>query len=200
GSTTTDLIPLRDGRPSPQGGTDVERLLSGELVYSGFRRTPVCAVAPDVPLRGSRCPLAAEWFATMLDVYLMLGWLSEDPSDAGTANGRPATVACAHDRLARSVCCDRTELSLVEARAVSEFLARRQMQQISLALEHLSNRCEGPFGTVIVSGTGEFLAHRLLELCPATRGCRVVSLAEILSPEIADSACAYAVAVLAASG
>src|SRR5665213_2920887 len=33
GSTTTDIVPLQDGRPMPKGRTDPERLRSGELVY-----------------------------------------------------------------------------------------------------------------------------------------------------------------------
>ena len=44
GSTTTDIIPLMDGRPIPRGLNDVERLMSGELIYTGATRTPVCAV------------------------------------------------------------------------------------------------------------------------------------------------------------
>ena len=44
GSTTTDLIPLRDGVAVPTGRTDTERLASGELVYTGVRRTPACAL------------------------------------------------------------------------------------------------------------------------------------------------------------
>src|SRR5580658_4193295 len=43
GSTTTDVIPLLDGKPIPQGKTDRERMRSSELVYTGARRTPVCA-------------------------------------------------------------------------------------------------------------------------------------------------------------
>ena len=43
GSTTTDIVPLQDGRPTPQGRTDPERMRSGELVYTGVRRTPLCA-------------------------------------------------------------------------------------------------------------------------------------------------------------
>ena len=42
GSTTADVIPLIDGRPKTAGLTDVERLLSGELVYTGVERSPVC--------------------------------------------------------------------------------------------------------------------------------------------------------------
>src|SRR5262245_36408871 len=38
GSTTTDVVPLADGRPVPLGRTDPERLGLQELVYTGVRR------------------------------------------------------------------------------------------------------------------------------------------------------------------
>ena len=41
GSTTTDIIPLADGRPAAQGKTDSERLIASELVYTGVERSPV---------------------------------------------------------------------------------------------------------------------------------------------------------------
>ena len=58
GTTTTDIIPIESGEPATQGRTDPERLLSGELVYTGALRTPVEAVARTVPLWGGDCPLA----------------------------------------------------------------------------------------------------------------------------------------------
>ena len=96
GSTTTDIIPLIDGNPAPRGRTDTERLGSGELVYTGVRRTPVCALADRLPFGGVPTGLAAELFATTHDVYLTLGALPEKPDDTDTADGRPATrEACA---------------------------------------------------------------------------------------------------------
>src|SRR2546423_612638 len=82
-----------------------------ELVYAGVRRTPVLAVTRQ-SFGGSA--LAAEWFATMLDVYLLRGDLPEAADDCRTADGRPATVACAHARLARMRCADHEEMSLSE--------------------------------------------------------------------------------------
>jgi probable H4MPT-linked C1 transfer pathway protein len=38
GSTTTDIIPLVNGRVAASGTTDTQRLLSGELVYAGVAR------------------------------------------------------------------------------------------------------------------------------------------------------------------
>src|ERR1043165_1409786 len=75
GSTTTDILYLHQGVPEPSGLTDIERLASGELVYTGIRRTPMCAVL------GMQSPIAAEWFATLLVVYIWGGLLPPNPAD-----------------------------------------------------------------------------------------------------------------------
>src|SRR5262249_41215090 len=97
GSTTTDIVPLVNGRPVPKGRTDPERLRCSELTYLGVRRTPLCAIRGD---------LAAELFATTQDLFLILGWLPEEPANLNTPDGRPATRAAAHARLARMLCAD----------------------------------------------------------------------------------------------
>lgn len=197
GSTTCDIIPLSDGVPIPAGLTDVGRLLSGELVYSGVRRTPLSALANAVPFRDLTCPLAAELFATTLDVYLLLGRIAEDPEDRQTANGRPATRAAAFDRLARMLCCDRTEISDAELQTIAEFLVEVQQKRIRGALDRVLARMETPIQSIVVSGSGNFLAEEIVANHSRLKDCFRVPLARLLSPQIADSACAYAIAVLA---
>src|SRR5262249_25088621 len=91
GTTTTDLIPLGSGKVCARGRTDTERLQTGELVYAGVRRTPICALANELPLRGTPTGLAAEIFASTLDVYLILREIESEPDNRSTADGRPAT-------------------------------------------------------------------------------------------------------------
>jgi probable H4MPT-linked C1 transfer pathway protein len=198
GSTTTDIIPLADGVPVPVGLTDSERLISGELVYTGARRTPVSAVASSVPLRGSECPLAAELFATMLDVHLLLGAIDEDPNDVDTANGKPTTRDAARDRLARAVCCDVHEVAAGELDAIARHLADAQCAQIAQAARRVLDRFKGPCTARILSGSGSFLAERATANLAGLAGIPTIRLQEFFAPEIAESACAYAVACLAA--
>jgi probable H4MPT-linked C1 transfer pathway protein len=197
GSTTTDLIPLQDGRPVARGKTDLERLLHHELVYTGVRRTPLCAVAATVQVRGRPCVVAAELFATMLDVYLLLGESTENAADRNTADGRPAMIACAHDRIARMVCCDRDEIDLAEARAIAGCFRAAQHRRLTAALDAVVGRDATPVQTIILSGSGESVGREILKDYPSTRSAQVVRLAESFSPALADAACAYAVAVLA---
>ena len=45
GSTTADVIPIAAGRVAAAGRTDLDRLLAGELVYTGALRTNLAAIA-----------------------------------------------------------------------------------------------------------------------------------------------------------
>jgi probable H4MPT-linked C1 transfer pathway protein len=188
GSTTTDLIPLQDGRPVPRAKDDYSRLLSRELVYTGVRRTPVCA------LLGAEG--AAEWFATTLDVYVILGDLPEAADDRDTADGRPVTRAASHARLARMVCADAETMAEAERYQLALDVQARQVRLLSEAVAVVSASLPGPPATVILAGSGEFLARKGISLSSSS-AVRCVSLAERLGPEISQAACAHAVAVLA---
>lgn len=182
GSTTTDIIPLIDGTPCPVGRTDSERLKSHELVYTGVRRTPVCAVLGHLGM--------AEFFATLLDVNLILGRLSEDPADRDTADGRPATRNVAHARLARMLGGDAETTDRSETKALAELVASVQIDCLRSAFSKVSARLpQTP--RVVTAGSGEFLARSVI-------AGPLVSLADHLGPHVSIAAAAYAVAVLSA--
>ncbi|VTR98747.1 hydantoinase/oxoprolinase family protein [Tuwongella immobilis] len=151
GSTTTDLIPLLNGVPNAVGRTDMDRMLSQELVYTGVRRTPVAA------LMGAR--VMAERFATTQDVYQWLGELPDDPDDTDTADGRPATRAFAAIRLARMLGGDGelTQPEQIQQLALDTYSQQRAM--IVAALHTIVARYGVAPESVILSGAGEFLAQ-----------------------------------------
>jgi probable H4MPT-linked C1 transfer pathway protein len=189
GSTTTDIIPIHNGIPVPAGRTDTQRLRSGELVYTGVKRTPVCALLGD---RG-----AAEWFATTQDVYLLLGHLAEQPDDQSTADGRPATAVCAHARLARMICSDAETLSREEAEGLAQEICDRQVAIVEEALNQVAARLPQPPQRVILSGSGEFLACQVLARSAPAIG-EIISLKSRIGAEASEAACAFALAQLAA--
>ena len=106
GSTTADVIPIAAGRVAAEGRTDLDRLLAGELVYTGALRTNLAAIAPRVPVRGRWCPVASELFAISADAHLILGHLAPEVYTCPTPDGRAASVECARERVARLVCAD----------------------------------------------------------------------------------------------
>ena len=195
GSTTTDLIPLVDGRVAAHGSSDTERLLAGELVYTGVGRTPVCAVTASLPYRGRECPVAAEFFATTADAYLVLGEIEEHPEAIWTADGRPLTEAFARDRLARMLCADRTMFDENDARRAAAAIRTAQLALLGKAMQQVASPMSTPPEVLVVSGAGEFLARRLAE--EAQLDCELISLASELGPAVSQCAPAHALAVLA---
>jgi probable H4MPT-linked C1 transfer pathway protein len=198
GTTTCDLIPLADRRPVAVGRTDRERLQSGELVYTGVRRTPVCAVVDTLAYRGANCPVMAELFATTLDVYLTTGDVRGDPADSNTADGRAATRACARDRLARCIGCDSEEFSHEDAQVAARGIAEAQRQQVGRALSAVLDSQRLAPRYVFLSGAGGFLGGQVVQNEPRLNEATVVSLLEVFGPQVSEAACAFAVARLAA--
>jgi len=190
GSTTTDLIPILQGEVQAEGTTDPDRLLSGELVYTGAVRTPVEAVASRVPLRKGTAGVSAEAFALMGDVYLWLGRLASKNYTSPTPDGRPATREYAGERLARAVCADREMLDERAITSMATAFARAQCDLIAGALHRLKKR-HPLIGTAVLAGLGEFIGREAAECS----GLKVVSLADQIG-SAAITAPAFAVASL----
>lgn len=188
GSTTVDLIPFAGGRVTSRGETDTERLLNGELLYSGVRRTPVCAVVDWLPYRGRRCPVAAEWFATTADAWLLLGDLEADAQDVGTADGRPFTADHSLARLARCLCADTKNFTSDDALAAARAIAEKQCERLQSAAQSVAPNTRH----LVLSGEGEFLARHALG-----GSVQATSLSEPLGSDASHPLPAHAAAVLA---
>jgi probable H4MPT-linked C1 transfer pathway protein len=190
GSTTCDIIPLLDGRPTPTGRTDPERLRCRELVYTGIQRTPVCAL---VGADG-----AAEFFATTEDVYVLLGDLPENETHRATADGQPMTRLHAERRLARVLCADLETSTREERLGLASLVAERQTRLLRDSVGTVLRRMSGPAAAVILSGSGEFLARKAVAGLSELAHCPILALSYELGTERSACACAYSVAVLAA--
>ena len=162
GSTTADVIPIAAGRVVAVGQTDLDRLLAGELVYTGALRTNLAAIAPRVPVYGGWCPVASELFAISADVHLLLGHLAPAQYTCATPDGRPATVEFARERVARLVCADIEQMAPGEIDAIATFLHAEQVRQIAAAVRRVSGRLERD-PPVVPLGAGAFLAREAAE-------------------------------------
>lgn len=197
GSTTTDLIPFENGGVVAKGRNDLERLQSGELVYAGVTRTPLCALAASVIFRERKTGVTAELFATTRDIYLTLGDVGEDPSDTETADGRPASRPNARDRLARMVGADRESFTEEEALDLSKSLDKALLERLAEAgLRVLQSLLKIP-KIVVIAGSGEFLARRL-KACLFGEEVPLVPLGELWGAGASTAACARALLILSA--
>lgn len=201
GSTTTDLIPFAQGRVRAIGYTDCERLVQQELIYTGVVRTPLMAVARLVPVGGAWVPLMAEHFATMADVYRLIGELPGHADLHPSADGRDKGIAASARRLARMVGVDAGSADPCAWRRLAAFLAERQLRAIADACERILSRgglsVEAP---LVGAGVGSFIIKRLAERMqrPFIAFEGFFEPADPTGPPIGDCAPAAAVASLAA--
>jgi (4-(4-[2-(gamma-L-glutamylamino)ethyl]phenoxymethyl)furan-2-yl)methanamine synthase len=202
GSTTTDIIPIMDGRPASLGCTDAERLAHGELVYSGIARSFLMAGPKLVPFAGRWMPLMNEWFATMADVHRILGQLPEGADMMDTPDGREKTGAASRARLARMIGRDSAEADDAAWEALARFFAEAQLRDIMDATALvLSRGLLSASVSIVGAGVGRGIVREL-----AARISRpFIAFDELIEaiPDARSNACDYApasaVALLAAA-
>ena len=199
GSTSTSIIPIVDGKVVAKGKTDLEKLMCGELVYTGSLRTNVAAIVQSIPLRNGVASVASELFALSGDVHLALGNISEGDYSIETADGRGKTRREALARIARVVCADSEMLSEQEIVSIARFIYGAQVKQVADGLAKVySNlkKCVQGKVSIIVTGLGrDFLARK------AAKGINideVVDLSSLIEREAALATPAFAVALMAA--
>lgn len=131
GSTTTDIIPIAQGRPAAKGYSDGERLAHGELVYTGLVRTFLMAGPKCAPFAGQWTSLMNEWFASMSDVHRILGTLPEGADLMEAADGREKTPQASRARLARMIGRDVGEANEAAWNELARFFAEAQLREIT---------------------------------------------------------------------
>lgn len=199
GSTTSDLILLHQGRPAARGYSDAERLRSEEMIYTGVVRTPVMAVAQQLPFAGEWQRVAAEHFATMADVYRLTGELPEGYDMAETADGAGKSSEESARRLARMVGHDLADATMAQWRDLAYAVKSQQLRMLQTALERiLSCALLNDDAPLVGAGAGRFLVRELAQCM--RRPYQDASAWISATPEVAEWAgvClpAYAVAWL----
>ena len=164
GSTTTDLIPLRREGVVTRGRTDATRLASGELVYQGVVRTPLCALTRRILFRGEPHSVMNEFFATTADVYRLTGELDAAHDLHPTADNGAKDALGTRRRLARMVGMDAREASPQEWLCFARAWRAHQTVEISSQLRRVAIQAAVPAGAALISaGCGGFLVEELAE-------------------------------------
>jgi probable H4MPT-linked C1 transfer pathway protein len=164
GGTTTDLVPIAAGELAARGRTDLERLLAGELVYTGALRTNVAAIVSQVPIGGRPCSVASELFAIAADAHLLRGNLRAASCTCSFPDGRGPEPEHVRARLARVVCADPEQLARGDLEAIADAVHDAQVAAIADALARVAARA-GPDAPVIAVGVGAFLARAAAARC-----------------------------------
>ena len=167
GSTSTTIIPIIDSKVAAFGKTDLDKLVCGELVYTGSLRTNVAAIAQCVPTNRGTVSLSSELFALSGDVHLVLGNISTADYTSETADSRGKTFSEALARLARVVCADTDMLTVDELLGIARYLYSKQVEQIAGGIKKVYAYAKARVKSevpVVVTGLGRnFLARKAAE-------------------------------------
>jgi (4-(4-[2-(gamma-L-glutamylamino)ethyl]phenoxymethyl)furan-2-yl)methanamine synthase len=191
GSTTTDIIPIKNGRECAKGRSDLERLKTGELVYSGTLRTNVVALVEKVPLDGTMVRVASELFAISADVQTVLGNIAKEDYSCDTMDGAGKSIEECMRRISRIVCGDLDVLNPDEITAIADYIYSVQVKRISEALLEVSAR--NNISNVVTTGLGmEIIGARACE----EAGLKHTGMDKILKKEDCIVAPAVGTAIL----
>lgn len=198
GSTTTDIIALEAGAVANDGYSDAERLLTGELVYTGFTRTFLFGVASSAPVRGKLTPLMNEYFASIADVHRILGVLDEADDRHPSADGKEKTVAASTARLARMVGRDAADLLPGEWRDVAAWFSEHQLRTVHDAAIRVAGRLARD-APIVGAGSGRLQVRRLAGRMERgfTDFAEIIPADDAVRSEASSAAPASAIALLA---
>ena len=178
GSTTTDIIPIRNGRECSRGRSDFERLATGELVYTGTLRTNLATFVDKIPLNGEYYRVASELFAQTADVYMVLDLISKDDYICDTFDGEGKSKYDCMKRISRLVCADMDMLTEEDIVKISKFVHKAQVAQIADGLNQVHKR--ESLNLVVTTGLGkDILDKKAAELLDIP----VISMDTILTDE-----------------
>ena len=140
GSTTTDIIPIRNGSECAKGRSDLERLKTGELVYSATLRTNLAAIVDKVPLDDAPVRVSSELFATTADIHTVLGNITEEDYSCSTPDGAGKSKEECMRRISRVICGDMDMLSESDVEAIAKYIYDKQVEKVAEALLEVSKR------------------------------------------------------------
>lgn len=169
GSTTTDIIAFRTGAILTTARTDAQRLATGELVYHGVVRTPLCAFAPRVPWRGETLNVMNEFFATAADVYRLTGELDSTHDVYPPADGGAKDPDATRRRLMRMIGLDARDAPDADIARLARWWRQAQVDELAGQLGRVRDRYGlSAKACVVTAGCGGFLVPSVLDSAQAS--------------------------------
>ncbi|MDH5637980.1 MAG: hypothetical protein OEZ04_05775 [Nitrospinota bacterium] len=131
GTTTTDILSVKNGAPSARGMDDFTRARAGELVYAGYLRTHASIAAPKIVVCGKEMDACPEYFAIVGDAHLLLGDIGAGGYTCPTPDGGPKTKVAAARRLCRMALSDLEGVGMDEAVNIARQVACAQATRLA---------------------------------------------------------------------
>ncbi len=183
GSTTTDIIPIKDGKIMGEK-TDLDRLMNNQLLYIGALRTPLSFLSNVIKFRGKNTNISSEYFSITGDINLILDKINESDYTCDTPDGNLSDKYHSLVRLSKVLCADLNLVSENELLNVAEQFYNKILENIEKNIISISKRYN--LNNVIIAGLGENI------LKDALKNYNIYSISENYGKEVSISMPSYA--------
>ena len=102
GSTTCDFSIIKNGKILNRRTSDINGMLTKELLYTGCARTPIYAHISEIRFRKKIYNIIPENFSSMSDVNLILGKLKKQDIYSKSSDGSSHSLLQSYKRISRS--------------------------------------------------------------------------------------------------
>ena len=164
GSSTIDLIPVKNKKIIALGSTDVQRLETGELIYLGLLRTNLSNLVDKVPFQGKMIAVINEYFASTADLHLLKGLIDTAAYSVSPADNGEKTIKAAKARIARMISLDLNLISDSELMLIVDYIYEQEIGLIYNKLLQLFSRFSSDFNLPLLMNNKAALLKKDLEL------------------------------------
>ena len=154
GSTTTDVIPIKNKEIISKGVSDYQRLKSNELVYLGVLRTPIQSVE-------KKKNLINENFANLSDVYRVLNKIPHAVDLLPTLDNKTKNKHDSARRIARIFGKDYKKKHFLKWKKTAYQIEDEHLKILKSVIKKIEKKNFIKKVPVIGAGIGEFLVKKI---------------------------------------
>jgi uncharacterized hydantoinase/oxoprolinase family protein len=172
GTTSTDLIPIVDGKPDPLAAGDpdrynLDRLKTERFIWYGMTATPLDYLAHEAEAAGERWPLYPRMAKTEV-LTAILGLAPRELTEAHAYGGQFPSVEAARFQLAQACGLDVHLIGEEKLAEIARDLTRRMVERIAASVRKVAGHADlGPlenaYGAVMGLGRESVAREALLQ-------------------------------------
>ena len=156
GSTTSDIIPIKNKEIISKDVSDYQRLKSNELIYLGVLRTPIQAVE-------KKKNLINENFANLSDVYRVLNKIPSTFDLLPTLDSKTKNKHDSARRIARIFGKDYKKTHFLKWKKTASQIEKKQKKILKKSINKIKKRNFSKEIPIIGAGVGEFLLKNIFK-------------------------------------
>jgi probable H4MPT-linked C1 transfer pathway protein len=191
GSTTTDIIPIVDGKILAQK-TDLDRLMNNELLYVGTLRTPISFLSNTVEYKHKNTTItniSSEYFAITGDINIIMDKITPNDYTCDTPDGAPSNKQNCKIRLSKVLCADLEQISEEEINEVAKQFYAKLLNLIKSNVDKVATKYN--INNIVITGLGEPILIDALK-----NEYNIISIKEKYNKDVSLATPSFAVAEL----